>query len=279
MEIKLDKPLIVLDIEATGDQINKDRIVEIGMIKTNPDGSEEVYEQRINPQIPIPLNISEIHSIYDLDVKDSPTFKELANDIKTFIGDSDLCGFNSNKFDIPILEEEFLRAGLKSNFESKKLVDVQNIFHKMEKRTLGAAHVFYCGKEMENAHSAIHDARATLDVLKSQTKKYSELENNIDFLSDFSKANKAQTGYYEFPTNMEKNPMNENVTDFTFGEVLDHVDSIVDNNDEFNGIFPGSSNLRVPLVHASLKHALLASSKAKTLESTSWCNPSKIVTL
>ena len=109
MEINLDKPLIVLDIEATGDQINKDRIVEIGMIKTNPDGSEEIYEQRINPEIPIPLNISEIHSIYDLDVKDSPTFKELANEIKTFIGDSDLCGFNSNKFDIPILEEEFLR--------------------------------------------------------------------------------------------------------------------------------------------------------------------------
>ena len=173
MEINLDKPLIVLDIEATGDQINKDRIVEIGMIKTNPDGSEEIYEQRINPEIPIPLNISEIHSIYDLDVKDSPTFKELANEIKTFIGDSDLCGFNSNKFDIPILEEEFIRAGLKSNFESKKLVDVQNIFHKMEKRTLGAAHLFYCGKEMENAHSAIHDARATLEVLKSQTKKYS----------------------------------------------------------------------------------------------------------
>ena len=195
MEINLDKPLIVLDIEATGDQINKDRIVEIGMIKTNPDGSEEVYEQRINPQIPIPLNVSEIHSIYDLDVKDSPSFKELAYDIKTFIGNSDLCGFNSNKFDIPILEEEFLRAGLKSDFDSKKLVDVQNIFHKMEKRTLGAAHVFYCGKEMKNAHSAIHDARATLEVLKSQTKKYTELENNIDFLSDFSKANKSSMDY------------------------------------------------------------------------------------
>ena len=111
----------------------------------------------------------------------------MANEIKTFIADSDLCGFNSTQdFDIPILEEEFLRAEVEKVTLNQKLVDVQNIFHKMEKRTLGAAHLFYCGKEMENAHSAIHDARATLEVLKSQTKKYSKLENNIDFLSDFS---------------------------------------------------------------------------------------------
>ena len=121
MEIKISKPLLVLDIEATGDQINKDRIVEIGMIKTNPDGTEETYEKRINPEIPIPLNISEIHGIYDLDVKDCPTFKELSIEIKNFIGNSDLCGFNSNKFDIPMLEEEFIRAGVKSEFETKKL--------------------------------------------------------------------------------------------------------------------------------------------------------------
>ena len=150
MDIKLEKPLIVLDIEATGDQINKDRIVEIGMIKTNPDGSEDIYDQRINPQIPIPLNISEIHSIYDLDIKDSPSFKEVANEIKIFIGDSDLCGFNSNKFDIPILEEEFIRAGLKSDFEYKKFVDVQNIFHKMEKRTLAWVSKFRCPSKALN---------------------------------------------------------------------------------------------------------------------------------
>ena len=137
MNIKLDQPFLVLDIEATGDQINKDRIVEIAMIKTFPDGKEEVYDRRINPEIPIPLNISEIHGIYDLDIKDCPTFKDVSAEIKSFIGDSNLCGFNSNKFDIPMLEEEFLRAGLESGFENKKLVDVQNIFHKMEKRTLG----------------------------------------------------------------------------------------------------------------------------------------------
>jgi DNA polymerase-3 subunit epsilon len=136
MDIKLSKPLIVLDIEATGDQINKDRIVEIGMIKTFPDGKEELYEKRINPEIPIPLNISEIHGIYDIDIKDAPTFKDLALEIKIFIGDSNLCGFNSNKFDVPILEEEFIRANVKSDFESKKLIDVQNIFHKMEKKNI-----------------------------------------------------------------------------------------------------------------------------------------------
>ena len=195
MNIKLDQPFLVLDIEATGDQINKDRIVEIAMIKTFPDGKEEVYDRRINPEIPIPLNISEIHGIYDLDIKDCPTFKDVSAEIKSFIGDSNLCGFNSNKFDIPMLEEEFLRAGLESGFENKKLVDVQNIFHKMEKRTLGAAYKFYCGKEIENAHSAIDDARATLEVLKAQTKKYNELESDVPFLSDFSKANKASVDY------------------------------------------------------------------------------------
>ena len=195
MEIKISKPLLVLDIEATGDQINKDRIVEIGMIKTNPDGTEETYEKRINPEIPIPLKISEIHGIYDLDVKDCPTFKELSIEIKNFIGNSDLCGFNSNKFDIPMLEEEFIRAGVKSEFETKKLVDVQNIFHKMEKRTLAAAYMFYCKKEMKNAHSAMYDARATLEVLKAQTTKYNDLENNIPYLSDFSKLNKDSLDY------------------------------------------------------------------------------------
>ena len=195
MEIILETPLIVLDIEATGDQVTKDRIVELVMIKVFNDGTEEVFEKRINPEIPIPLKISEIHGIYDIDVKDCPSFKELADEIKNFIGKSNLCGFNSNKFDIPILEEEFLRAGVQINFNEKKLIDVQNIFHKMEKRTLGAAYKFYCNKEIKNAHSAIHDARATLEVLKSQTKKYDELENTVAFLSKFSKANENALDY------------------------------------------------------------------------------------
>ena len=141
MEINLDKPLIVFDIEATGDKVTKDRIVEIGMIKIHKDGKEDIYEKRINPEIPIPLDISEIHGIYDIDVKDCPSFKEVAKEIQDYIGDSNLCGFNSNKFDIPILEEEFLRVGINIGFENKQFVDVQNIFHKMEKRTLGAAYI------------------------------------------------------------------------------------------------------------------------------------------
>jgi|SaaInlStandDraft_1057018.scaffolds.fasta_scaffold163025_2 DNA polymerase-3 subunit epsilon len=195
MNLKLSKPLIVLDLEATGDHIVKDRIVEIAMIKLHPDGKQEKYEKRVNPNKPIPIEISEIHGIYDIDVINCPNFKEIGNEIKEFIADSDLGGFNSNKFDIPMLEEEFNRAEISSDFLNKKLVDVQNIFHKMEKRTLVAAYKFYCNKDLENAHSAIHDAQATLDVLLAQVEKYEELENNIEYLSEFSKAGKRALDY------------------------------------------------------------------------------------
>ena len=195
MELNLERPLVILDIEATGDQINKDRIVEIGMIKLDVDGKETTFEKKINPEIPIPLNISEIHGIYDLDIKNCPTFKELAPEILSFMKGCDLGGFNSNKFDIPMLEEEFLRAGIDSKMEEKKLVDIQNIFHKMEKRTLEAAYQFYCQKKLVDAHTALADAKATLEVLKAQTLKYNELENNISFLSDFSKINQSSVDY------------------------------------------------------------------------------------
>ena len=152
-------------------------------------------KKKINPEIPIPLNISEIHGIYDLDIKNCPTFKELASEILSFIEGCDLGGFNSNKFDIPMLEEEFLRAGIDSKMEEKKLVDIQNIFHKMEKRTLEAAYQFYCQKKLIDAHTALADAKATLEVLKAQTLKYNELENNIPFLSDFSKLNQLSVDY------------------------------------------------------------------------------------
>ena len=195
MELNLERPLVILDIEATGDQINKDRIVEIGMIKLDVDGKETTFEKKINPEIPIPLNISEIHGIYDIDIKNCPTFKELASEILSFMEGCDLGGFNSNKFDIPMLEEEFLRAGIDSKMEEKKLVDIQNIFHKMEKRTLEAAYQFYCQKKLIDAHTALADAKATLEVLKAQTLKYNELENNISFLSDFSKINQSSVDY------------------------------------------------------------------------------------
>ena len=156
---------------------------------------KQVLKKKINPEIPIPLNISEIHGIYDLDIKNCPTFKELAPKILFFMEGCDLGGFNSNKFDIPMLEEEFLRAGIDSKMEEKKLVDIQNIFHKMEKRTLEAAYHFYCQKKLIDAHTALADAKATLEVLKAQTLKYNELENNIPFLSDFSKINQSSVDY------------------------------------------------------------------------------------
>ncbi len=195
MKLSLNRPLIILDIEATGDQINKDRIVEIGMVKLQPNGNEVTYEKRINPEIPIPLEVSEIHGIYDIDVKDSPTFKDIANEILEFMSDCDLGGYNSNKFDIPILEEEFLRSGVNSQLEEKKLIDVQNIFHKLEKRTLEAAFKFYCDKELVNAHNALADAVATLEVLKAQTAKYDELKSDVLFLSEFSKINESSVDY------------------------------------------------------------------------------------
>ena len=195
MELTLNRPLVILDVEATGDQINKDRIVEICMIKLLPSGEEITFEKKINPEIPIPIHISEIHGIYDIDIKNSPTFKEVANEILSFIKDCDLGGFNSNKFDIPLLEEEFLRAGIDSNLEEKKLIDVQNIFHKLEKRTLEAAVKFYCDKELVNAHTALADAVATLEVLKAQTVKYDELSSDVSFLSEFSKINQSSVDY------------------------------------------------------------------------------------
>ncbi len=186
MKLELKKPLAFLDIEATGLNVSKDRIVEIAIIKLLPDLSKEHYEKKINPCIPIPLVTSEIHGIYDIDVINSPTFSDIAEEINHFIHDCDLAGFNSNKFDIPLLDEEFSRCGIDANISEKKLVDVQNIFHKMEQRTLAAAFKFYCKKDIENAHNAMADTNATLDVFMAQIEKYETLENNIDFLSDFS---------------------------------------------------------------------------------------------
>ena len=143
--------------------------------------------RRVNPEMPIPKGSSEIHGIYDEDVKDEPTFKSMAKSLAVFIGNSDLAGFNSNKFDVPLLAEEFLRVGVDFEIDSRNLVDVQNIFHKLEQRTLVAAYKFYCGKDLTNAHSAEADNIATYEVLEAQIERYDELENNVNFLSEFSK--------------------------------------------------------------------------------------------
>ena len=176
MKLQLKRPLAFFDLETTGTNIGADRIVEISVIKLNPDGSEEVMTRRMHPGIPIPLESSLVHGIYEEHIKDEKRFVELGQDIAAFIGDSDLAGYNSNKFDIPMLMEEFLRAGVNFDLDNRHFVDVQNIFHQMEQRTLKAAYQFYCDKQIINAHSAEADTRATMEVLLAQIERYENME-------------------------------------------------------------------------------------------------------
>jgi len=176
MKLNLKRPLAFFDLETTGVHIGNDRIVEMSIIKINPDGSEDVKTWRANPGMPIPLESSLVHGIYDEDVKDEPAFKVVAAQIAAFLENSDLAGYNSNKFDIPMLMEEFLRAEVDFDLENRHFVDVQNIFHQMEQRTLRAAYQFYCGKDIVNAHAAEADTRATMEVLLAQLDKYQGAE-------------------------------------------------------------------------------------------------------
>lgn len=190
MQLNLSKSICFFDLETTGINISKDRIVEISILKINPDGSEERKTWLVNPEMPIPKEVTEIHGISDADVADQPTFKELAKAVSNMIKDSDLGGFNSNRFDIPLLAEEMLRAEVDFDMKNRVAIDVQTIFHKMEQRTLSAAYRFYCGKDLDDAHSAEADTNATYEVLKAQLEKYENLENNMKFLSEFSSRKK-----------------------------------------------------------------------------------------
>lgn len=191
MKLNLKNPLVFFDLETTGTNINSDRIVEICYLKVYPNGNEESKTLRINPEMHIPEDSSAIHGIYDEDVKDCPTFKDVAKKIATDIEGCDLAGFNSNRFDIPVLAEEFLRAGVDIDLMKRKFVDVQVIYHKLEQRTLSAAYKFYCNKNLEDAHTAEADTRATYEVLKAQLDRYPDtLENDIAFLSNYSCFNK-----------------------------------------------------------------------------------------
>jgi len=187
MELNLKNPLIFFDLETTGTDTIHDRIVEISYLKVYPNGKEEIKTKRLNPEMPIPPTSTAIHGISDEDVKDCPTFKQIAKSLATQMEGCDLAGFNSSRFDIPLLAEEFLRAGVEIDFSKRKMIDVQIIFHKKEQRTLEAAYKFYCDKTLTDAHSAEADTLATYEVLKAQLDKYSDLENDIDKLaSEFS---------------------------------------------------------------------------------------------
>jgi DNA polymerase III subunit epsilon len=199
MELKLTKPLAFIDLETTGINIVTDRIVEICIHKVMPDETQQTYTQRINPTIHIPAEVTAIHGISDDDVKDCPTFKDLSVKINQILSQCDIAGYNSNKFDVPFLIEEFLRAGIDFDLKGRRFVDIQNIFHKMEQRTLKAAYMFYCNKDLENAHSAEADTLATFEVLKAQLERYSDttftdkdktvsvpIINDVQALHDFS---------------------------------------------------------------------------------------------
>jgi DNA polymerase-3 subunit epsilon len=186
MKLQLQRPLAFIDLETTGINVTADRIVEIAVVKILPSGEKQVKRKLINPQTPIPQNASNVHGITDDMVKDAPTFKQSANEIKQFLDGCDIAGFNSNKFDIPMLIEEFARAGLDFSIADKKMVDVQKIFHMMEQRTLTAAYRFYCEKSLDDAHSAEADATATWEVLEAQVQRYPQIGNTVESIMKFT---------------------------------------------------------------------------------------------
>ncbi len=223
--LNLNRPLAFLDLETTGTNIVKDRIVEIFILKVNPEGNNEEYHKIVNPGINIPPEVTAIHGISEEDVKDKPGFAAIAGSLEKFLRNCDLAGYNSNKFDIPMLIEEFLRCNIDFDIAKRKLIDVQNIFHKMEPRTLKAAYRFYCGKELKEAHSAKYDTCATYEVLISQINKYKDTEY-VDNNGNVSKPVKNDIkALYEFSYNQKNVDLvghiglnNKGVEVFNFGK-------------------------------------------------------------
>ena len=189
MQLNLKRPIIFFDLETTGVDTVRDRIVEISLVKVMPDGEKIIKTRRLNPEMHIPEEATAVHHITDEDVKDCPTFRQVAKSLAQFLEGCDFGGFNSNRFDLPVLVEEFMRAGVEVDFKRRHFVDVQNIFHKMEQRTLVAAYKFYCGKDLEAAHSVEADTLATYEVLEAQLDRYPDLKNDIAALAEFSTRN------------------------------------------------------------------------------------------
>ena len=212
MKLNLKNPLIFFDLETTGMNVASDRIVEISYLKVYPDQREEVKTIRVNPTIPIPPEATAVHGITADDVKDAPVFNEIAKTLANSFEGCDFAGYNSNKFDLPLLAEEFLRANVDFDLKKRKFIDVQVIFYKMEQRTLSAAYQFYCNKDLTNAHSAEADTRATYEVLQAQLDMYHDLQNNVDQLSQYS----AQTRSVDFVGRIVLNEKDEEI--FNFGK-------------------------------------------------------------
>jgi DNA polymerase III subunit epsilon len=189
LELKLKRPIAFIDLETTGINVSADRIVELSVLKISPNGKEEWMSTRINPEVPIPAKVTAIHGITDNDVANSPTFREVAKNLADFLEGCDLAGYNAVKFDIPVLAEEFLRINIDFNFRKRRYIDAQVIFYKKEQRTLSAAYQFYCHKKLDGAHGSKADAAATYEVLKAQLDRYSDLENDIEKLSEISSFN------------------------------------------------------------------------------------------
>ncbi|CAN5256469.1 3'-5' exonuclease [soil metagenome] len=186
MKLELQRPIAFIDLETTGINIGTDKIVEIAIVKILADGTKQIKRKLLNPQMPIPAAASDIHGITDEMVKDAPTFKQVANEIKQFIENCDIGGYNSNRFDIPMLIEEFFRAGMEFSIEGRKMVDVQKIFHQMEQRTLSAAYKFYCNKILDGAHSAEADAQATWEILLAQVERYPNIGTTVESIVKFT---------------------------------------------------------------------------------------------
>lgn len=217
MKLNLKRPMVFFDLETTGINVSSDRIVEISMVKVMPDGEKIVKTRRVNPEMPIPAEATAVHHITDEDVRNEPTFKQLAKSLREFILDCDFGGFNSNSFDLPLLAEEFIRAGVDAEFlkEDARYIDVQTIFHKKEERTLVAAYRFYCDKNLEAAHSAEADTMATYEVLCAQLDRYADLENDVDKLAAFS----TRRDSVDFAGRIVRNESGEAV--FSFGKYRD----------------------------------------------------------
>ncbi len=245
MELNLKRPICFFDLETTGVNVAKDRIVEIAILKVFPNGNKESFTWRVNPEMPIPANTTAIHGITNEMVANEPTFTELAPKVYALIKDSDLGGFNSNRFDIPLLAEELLRAKVDFDMKKSLSVDVQTIFHKMEKRTLEAAYKFYCDKDLINAHSAEADTLATYEVLKAQLQRYEELENDVAYLADFS----SHREHADFAGFISYNK--DGVEVFSFGKYKGQL--VVDILEKDSGYFGWLQNADFPLY---TKHVL-----------------------